>query len=332
MRISASFASDDGGDARRSTRRRFRGSDRHISACPRGAAQARCGWLRGLALPVFPVSTRSKGISDSSTSNPSTIARPVEAPLRFSPSWGGETIRRAFAGPLVPILIPPSQGGGTRAILHAKLERDNGPFRAFCARAEWQRCFPPQVRWHVVQRERAKFDGLGLGATGQMAPTSSTAKDSTSVFRIKVKIGSLKFGVRDTKHHLLYKAYKKLATGLPRRARGHYTKAGNQQVQFRVASNKRNSILPDNGHPAEVVKEELATRGAVAWRSASTKRSESTTHPTTAAGTRDGRFSPEPESKGPGVKSTLTAINDSSDYERDDRQCVPDEHAHRCGA
>jgi Protein of unknown function (DUF4449) len=46
---------------------------------------------------------------------------------------------------------------------------------------------------------------------------SSTTKDKSSVFRVDdvtVKVDSLKFSIRDSKHDLLYKTLKPLASGL----------------------------------------------------------------------------------------------------------------------
>ncbi|KAJ7041872.1 hypothetical protein C8F04DRAFT_1252363 [Mycena alexandri] len=55
----------------------------------------------------------------------------------------------------------------------------------------------------------------GEGLTATVTLTSS--KDTSSVFsvaRVRVKVGSLKFRIRDTKHDLLYKTFKPLATRL----------------------------------------------------------------------------------------------------------------------
>jgi len=232
----------------------------------------------------------------------------------------------------------------------------------------------------VKMRDSGLADVLvgGQGVTATVTLTSSTAKDSTSVFRVKsvkVKVGSLKFSIRDSKHDLLYKTFKPLAMGLVKKqiqkaltdairtgfeyADGQLvgvrnrmaeakasedggsrkevladlfkrkkdeassvasnTKAGSVMTtsssQFKVVSNKRNSILPDNGHPAGWVnrtaaKEELANLGEE-WRSDAfdivPKTSKSTTHPTTTAATKEGGFSAAPESKGPAVKSTPPA-------------------------
>ncbi|KAG9004988.1 hypothetical protein FRB90_010641 [Tulasnella sp. 427] len=57
--------------------------------------------------------------------------------------------------------------------------------------------------------------GEGLTVTVQLA--SADSKDRSSVFHVKhvnVKLDSLKFSVRDSKHDLLYKTLKPLATGL----------------------------------------------------------------------------------------------------------------------
>ena len=61
-----------------------------------------------------------------------------------------------------------------------------------------------------------------VGGTGLTAVVHvvSAGKDRTSVFKVKdvhVKVGSLKFTIRDSKHDLLYKTLKPLATGLVKR-------------------------------------------------------------------------------------------------------------------
>jgi len=56
--------------------------------------------------------------------------------------------------------------------------------------------------------------GEGLTVTVHL---TGAGKDTSSVFKVKdvhVKVDSLKFSVRDTKHDLLYKTLKPLATGL----------------------------------------------------------------------------------------------------------------------
>lgn len=56
--------------------------------------------------------------------------------------------------------------------------------------------------------------GEGLSVTAHVA---SAGKDSSSVFKVKnvhVKVGTLKFSIRDSKHDLLYKTLRPLATGL----------------------------------------------------------------------------------------------------------------------
>jgi hypothetical protein len=56
--------------------------------------------------------------------------------------------------------------------------------------------------------------GEGLTATIHLA---SAEKDKSSVFKVKnvhVKVDTLKFSIRDSKHDLLYKTLKPLATGL----------------------------------------------------------------------------------------------------------------------
>ena len=59
--------------------------------------------------------------------------------------------------------------------------------------------------------------GSGLTAVVHLI---SADKDRSSVFKVKdvhVKVGSLKFSIRDSKHDLLYKTLKPLATGLVKR-------------------------------------------------------------------------------------------------------------------
>ena len=59
--------------------------------------------------------------------------------------------------------------------------------------------------------------GSGLTAVVHFV---SAGKDRSSVFKVKdvhVKVGSLKFSIRDSKHDLLYKTLKPLATGLVKR-------------------------------------------------------------------------------------------------------------------
>jgi len=60
----------------------------------------------------------------------------------------------------------------------------------------------------------AVLGGEGMTATVHI---SSAAKDKSSVFKVKnviVKLDSLAFSIRDSKHDLLYKTLKPLATGL----------------------------------------------------------------------------------------------------------------------
>ncbi|KAJ7753393.1 hypothetical protein DFH07DRAFT_886813 [Mycena maculata] len=69
----------------------------------------------------------------------------------------------------------------------------------------------------IKMRDSGLADVLlgGQGLTATVTLTSS--KDSSSVFsvgRVRVKVGSLKFSIRDTKHDLLYKTFKPLATRL----------------------------------------------------------------------------------------------------------------------
>jgi len=59
-----------------------------------------------------------------------------------------------------------------------------------------------------------QLGGQGLSAT---VTVKSATKDKSSVFtveRVRVKVGSLKFSIRDSKHDLLYKTFKPLATRL----------------------------------------------------------------------------------------------------------------------
>lgn len=61
-----------------------------------------------------------------------------------------------------------------------------------------------------------------IGGSGVTAVVHlvSAGKDRSSVFKVKdvhVKVGSLKFSIRDSKHDLLYKTMKPLATGLVKR-------------------------------------------------------------------------------------------------------------------
>ncbi|KAJ7490866.1 hypothetical protein FB451DRAFT_1513957 [Mycena latifolia] len=173
----------------------------------------------------------------------------------------------------------------------------------------------------------------GSGLTATVTLTSS--KDTQSVFsvaRVRVKVGSLKFRIRDTKHDLLYKTFKPLATRLIKtqiqkaladairtgfeyvdgqlvgvrdrmaEARGEEGKgvgiselfkrrnvkddtastAGSVGTasttggtggtsQFKVVASKKQSLLPDSGHPAGWVNraaetEALAEEGDE-WRS-----------------------------------------------------------------
>lgn len=59
--------------------------------------------------------------------------------------------------------------------------------------------------------------GEGLTITAHIV---SAGKDSSSVFKVKnvhVKVATLKFSIRDSKHDILYKTLKPLATGLVKR-------------------------------------------------------------------------------------------------------------------
>lgn len=56
--------------------------------------------------------------------------------------------------------------------------------------------------------------GEGLTVTAHVV---SSNKDKSSVFKVKnvnVKVGTLKFSIRDSKHDILYKTLRPLATGL----------------------------------------------------------------------------------------------------------------------
>jgi hypothetical protein len=73
---------------------------------------------------------------------------------------------------------------------------------------------------------RIKDSGLadvligGSGLTVHVTLVSSPSSDKTSIFRVHdvhVKIDSLKFSIRDSKHDFLYKTLKPLATGLVKR-------------------------------------------------------------------------------------------------------------------
>ncbi|KAJ7334937.1 hypothetical protein DFH08DRAFT_1083444 [Mycena albidolilacea] len=166
--------------------------------------------------------------------------------------------------------------------------------------------------------------GEGLTAT----VTVKSSKDTSSVFSVasvRVKVGSLKFRIRDSKHDLLYKTFKPLATRLIKKqiqkalqdairtgfeyvdgqlvgvrdrmaeakesddgsrrevlaelfkrkkddAASTMTSAtSNSNSQFKVVASKRDSLLPNSGHPAGWVnrtdeKELLAEKGDE-WRS-----------------------------------------------------------------
>lgn len=73
--------------------------------------------------------------------------------------------------------------------------------------------------------------GHGLTVTAHL---SSAEKDQSSVFKVKdvnVKIDTLKFSIRDSKHDLLYKTFRPLATGLVKK-----------QVQKAVADAVRTAL------------------------------------------------------------------------------------------
>ncbi|KAF8874992.1 hypothetical protein BD779DRAFT_1450453 [Infundibulicybe gibba] len=163
--------------------------------------------------------------------------------------------------------------------------------------------------------------GEGLTATVTLV---SAGKDQTSVFKVEgvhVKVDTLKFSIRDSKHDFLYKTLKPLATGLvkkqiqkaiadaittgleyvdgqlvgvrdrmasakanegesrtqvlqslfQRKKEEASIKSSERASQFKVVSNKRNSILSTTGHPAGWVnrtaeKDEAAITGHE-WRS-----------------------------------------------------------------
>jgi hypothetical protein len=162
--------------------------------------------------------------------------------------------------------------------------------------------------------------GRGMSATIEL---TSTTRDKSSVFKVQevnVKIDSLKFSIRDSKHDFLYKTLKPLATGLVKRqiqkalrdtlttafeyidgqlvhvrdrmASAKATegetrtealktlfqrkkeeasvKSAERGSQFKIVSNKRNSLLSE-GHPAGWInrldeREKTAAQGHE-WRS-----------------------------------------------------------------
>lgn len=163
--------------------------------------------------------------------------------------------------------------------------------------------------------------GNGLTASIHLA---SADKDKSSVFKVKnvhVKVDTLKFSIRDSKHDFLYKTLKPLATGLvkkqiqkaiadaittgmeyvdgqlvavrdrmqeaketdgesrtqvlqdlfKRKQEEASVKSHEKNSQFKVVSNKRDSVLANTGHPAGWVnrtaeREEKAVQGTE-WRS-----------------------------------------------------------------
>ncbi|KAF9488921.1 hypothetical protein BDN71DRAFT_1456787 [Pleurotus eryngii] len=163
--------------------------------------------------------------------------------------------------------------------------------------------------------------GNGLTASIHLA---SADKDKSSVFKVKnvhVKVDTLKFSIRDSKHDFLYKTLKPLATGLvkkqiqkavadaittgmeyvdgqlvavrdrmqeakqtdgesrtqvlqnlfKRKQEEASVKSHEKSSQFKVVSNKRDSVLANTGHPAGWVnrtaeREEKAVQGTE-WRS-----------------------------------------------------------------
>ncbi|KAJ6447574.1 hypothetical protein C8R47DRAFT_1231379 [Mycena vitilis] len=119
--------------------------------------------------------------------------------------------------------------------------------------------------------------------------TLASSKDTTSVLsvaRVRVKVGSLKFRIRDTKHDLLYKTFTPLATRLyvdgqlvgvrDRMAEAKEGEEGTRtevlaelfkrkksdaastvtatstssNSQFKVVASKQQSLLPESGHPS----------------------------------------------------------------------------------
>jgi hypothetical protein len=163
--------------------------------------------------------------------------------------------------------------------------------------------------------------GEGLSVTIHLA---STKRDQSSVFQvhdINVKVGTLKFAIRDSKHDFLYKTLRPLATALIKRqlqkvikdtlrtgleyidgqlvavrdrmAEAKATdgqsrsevlkelfqskkeeasiKSGDSRSHFKVVTNKRNSLLASQGHPAGWVNRTAEVEKTVAtgneWRS-----------------------------------------------------------------
>ncbi|KIY66782.1 hypothetical protein CYLTODRAFT_444462 [Cylindrobasidium torrendii FP15055 ss-10] len=165
--------------------------------------------------------------------------------------------------------------------------------------------------------------GSGLSATVHLISSSTT--DPTSIFTIKkvhVKVDTLKFSIRDSKHDFLYKTLKPLATGLVKKqiekAVGDAIRTGFEYVdgllvtarqrmdeekakedglgrtgvlketfshkkaeaeetassvsrsssQFKVVSNKRESLLANKGHPSGWVNRvEKPKEGGDTWKS-----------------------------------------------------------------
>ncbi|KAJ6630404.1 hypothetical protein B0H10DRAFT_2160322 [Mycena sp. CBHHK59/15] len=214
---------------------------------------------------------------------------------------------------------------------HASKEKDTAAHEVTFTFAQMQAdmrdvAFYFRTKSGIKMKDSGLADVLlgGQGVTATVTLTSS--KDTSSVFRVKrvrVKVGSLKFSIRDSKHDLLYKTFKPLATGLVKkqikkalgdairtafeyadgqlvgvRDRMAEAKAGDEgsrrevvadlfkrnksqagstmststsQSQFKVVANKRDSLLPADGHPAGWVnrtaeKDDLAVQGE-GWRS-----------------------------------------------------------------
>jgi len=179
----------------------------------------------------------------------------------------------------------------------------------------------------IKMRDSGLADVLlgGQGLTATVTLTSSN--DTSSVFsvgRVRVNVGTLKFSIRDSKHDLLYKTFKPLATRLIKRqikkALADAIRTGFEYVdgqlvgvrdrmaeakasddgsrrevlaelfkrkkddtasvvsratssggsQFKVVSSKRESLLPDSGHPTGWVNradDAKAAEKSTEWRS-----------------------------------------------------------------
>jgi len=184
----------------------------------------------------------------------------------------------------------------------------------------------------------------GQGLTATVTLTSSN--DTRSVFsvgRVRVNVGSLKFSIRDSKHDLLYKTFKPLATRLIKRqikkALADAIRTGFEYVdgqlvgvrdrmaeakasddgsrrevlaelfkrkkddaasivsratsaggsQFKVVASKRESLLPDSGHPTGWVNradDAKAAETSNEWRSDAFDIKSSTAAPATSTATK----------------------------------------------